>query len=256
MNCKEIESQILDTNEKIFSLKEISTLETASSILDDIKSLSMSDAVFALDEMGAKLKRFSDSIDLGHPDLKKFYEGQFVSNENGSFNRHVKTVLGIAEFIKSNDMPSSYLLAAKSLLKSHPYYSKLINCIDDPVDNQLHMRFMFSPTTRNFVRFCKRFQSIYFSLNEEDFKVKWGKISNNVFDYSFGNNASQIDIDECNKRKEHLLSYGLKSMAELVSSSIEEIISKHKEDYYHGFNKVNLIDSSLTLAKMLGFEYF
>ena len=223
-------------------------------ILNYIHKIPRSDIVFIFDDLGHKIKSFADIIDLDHPDLTNFCDGQLSGKQQETFSKIALDLISLFLFCKNNDISSSVLEALKQIICKHSVFSKIETCIDSPLENQLHIRFVKYRDYREKIRSTKKCQKIKLNTRLIGSKENWKNYSNNLFEYSRHNNIFQKQIKEADIKRKTFLDHGLTFMAQEIEKDIIKIKSQIDLSRYIGFNKISITYVAIVLAKMCGFD--
>lgn len=223
-------------------------------VLNYIHKLPHSDIVFIFGDLGHKIKSFADSIDLDHPDLTNFCEGQLSGKQQETFSKIALDLISLFLFCRNNDISSSVLEALKQIICKHSIFSKIETCIDSPLENQLHVRFVKYKDYREKIRSTKKCQKIKLNTHLIGSKENWKNYPNNLFEYSRHNNIFQKQIKEADIKRKTFLDHGLTFMAQEIEKDIIKIKSQIDLSRYIGFNKISITYVAIVLAKMCGFD--
>lgn len=241
-SIKITKSNNCDLNEEIGFLKEIQDYH------DDFID-------FALPVLGAKLKSFSNSIDLSHPDLKNLFFGQLTSQDEGKFGRILKDYLTFMHFAESNSLDKSLILAVKKSIKDNPFFNLFNQSIDSPLNNNLNIRFLRNKKDVDFMREDKRVQKVYLNKDYHGKKSLWDSFPEDCLIYQRFKNVYEKDLENLNIRKQKFSDFGLSCMADEIQKSIFSIQCESKDKSFCGFNKVKLDNLAISLAKLSGYEF-
>ena len=241
-SIKVTKSDPCDLNQEIGILKEIQKYD--EEFID-----------YALPVLGAKIKRFSDSIDITHPDLKNLFFGQLTCQDEGKFGKVLTDYFLLISFLKSNSLDNSLLVSIRKSIKDNAYYGLLNKSIESPLNNNLNIRFMKSQKDVDTMREKKRVQSVYLNQNYHGSQSHWDCFPENCLIYQRFNNIYEKDLEKLKVRKNQFSDFGLICMAEEIQKSIFNIECESKDQSYFGFNKVKLDNLAVLLAKMSGYEF-
>ena len=223
-------------------------------ILNSIHKLVPSDISFIFGNLGHKIKSFAEIIDLDHPDLTNFCEGQLSGKEQETFSKIALDLISLFLFCKNNDISPSVLEALRQSVCKHNVFSKIETCIDSPLENQLHVRFVRYRDYREKIRSTKKCQKIKLNTCLIGGKENWKNYSNNLFDYSRYNNIFYKQIKEADIKRKTFFDHGLTFMAQEIEKDILKIKSQIDSSRYLGFNKISITYVAIVLAKMCGFN--
>lgn len=199
-----------------------------------------------LGNLGKKIKKFIESIDLNHPELEDFYNKNFINKEN-DFGKIILDYLKICCLIVSNTN-SNYIIKNFIEFFSKDFnYQKLEKIIDSPLNNQLNVRFLKNKQDRESVRSTKKQQSI--SIDN----YSWADLPDDFLDYARYQNSYNKNIEEALEVKKNFLNHGLKFMADEIDKNIEEIKKEIDKNNNFGFNKISITFAAKLAAKMSGF---
>lgn len=256
MNFEDIEFQ----QEKIIDSIKITKSDPCDfnqeiGILKEIQKYDKDFIDYALPVLGAKIKRFSDSIDAAHPDLKNLFFGQLTSQDEGKFGKILIDYLVLINFLKSNSLDNSLLMSVRKSIKDNAYYGLFNQSIESPLKNNLNIRFMKSKKDVDSMREKKRVQSVYLNQNYHGSQSHWESFPDNCLIYQRFNNVYEKDLEKLKMRKNQFVDFGLFSMADEIEKSIFSIECESKDQSYFGFNKVKLDNLSIALAKLSGYEF-
>lgn len=195
-----------------------------------------------LGDFGIEFKNFLKLIDPSHPDLdfifKNYYGGSkdFIENYLGLFK--------IIKYAKKNNHLSSLFFLENSLkpFNKNSLFNKFYN-----------IRLLKNQKERNRLRSLKRPQHIdlYFIYKENrDF---WDDYPDSFYIFERNNTSYKKDILISEKKKKRYELMGCHQLAKEVEDSIEDI--KSFNTLYYGFHKINVITSSILLAKILKYNF-
>lgn len=222
-------------------------------ILKIIQSYSQDEVQNALGDFGARLWRFSRSVDISHPDISRIYNGSLVGCQAGTFSKSISDILKIIVDGASWNISPNIIHHLRLLLPVDSNYVQLYRTIDDVSLNQLHLRLSLDRVLLEIIRERSSCHSVHpYSFNFCTDVVTWDNCPENFSYYERYVNKYQCDIDEAKKRVQHFSSHGLTSMATEIEKSIAEL--ENKVEQYYGFNKLHISDASIILAKMMGYE--
>jgi hypothetical protein len=252
MNYELLKAQQNDLLEKIYSPYKKDTLSNSEGVLKDIESLSLDDCIFAFGEFGQRLKLFCDEIDISHPDLSSVYNGHLVGYKENTFSQECVDFLKLIYFVKQNKLSLNILKNLRDSIFLNQYFSKIDKCIDSPLKNQLHIRFLKDKKLREKTRLTKKTQHVFLSDSLLRIKTYWEDCPEDLNQYiRISSDINKSDqVKKASNRFKNLLDHGLTNMADEVDRQIKQI----KEDIYFGFNKVTLPFVSTVLAKICGFN--
>ena len=197
MNFEDIEFQ----QEKIIDSIKITKSDPCDfnqeiGILKEIQKYDKDFIDYALPVLGAKIKRFSDSIDAAHPDLKNLFFGQLTSQDEGKFGKILIDYLVLIEFLKSNSLDNSLLMSVRKSIKDNAYYGLFNQSIESPLKNNLNIRFMKSKKDVDSMREKKRVQSVYLNQNYHGSQSHWESFPDNCLIYQRFNNVYEKDLEK------------------------------------------------------------
>jgi len=191
---------------------------------------------------GMGMQRFALAIDLNnpHPDLSANHE--CFDDLSSSFGLLVQDLLRIvsigdlsSEIIE--DLSATFGRAYRRLSYSYK--------LEDPVVDQLHVRFVPSRTHRDYIRSSRCVTHI------EMPDLAPPEISD--FSESHRDHRKyQKDIAEAKKRLKHFEEMNLPAMSENIKDSIKSM--KEESGEYYGFNEISLVMTASILAESMGYE--
>lgn len=255
MICGDVDNHQLQFLEKIYESKPHGPPRKLTGILKTILSCSNEDVLVALGSFGIKLKIFASYIDkeIPHPDIFSVYDGELVSEVEGSFSRDAGDVLKI---VAENSWISGAVLASlERFVKRHQTYDSLMQAIEDPWKNLLHVRFVPSRDQRDAIRLNKRIQDVNTDLLYRRGLEFWESQPSDFKSYMRWSCMYQSDIDQASIRHKHFSDLGLSLMASEIRNSIDKLRKEAETSQYFGFNKISLTSASVVLAKQSGFKY-
>lgn len=255
MICGDVDKHQLQFLEKVYESKPHDPPRKLAGIMKTIMSSSNEDALVALGAFGIKLKIFASYIDqeIPHPDIFSIYGGELVSEVEGSFSRDAGDVLKI---VSENSWISGAVLAnLERFVKKHDFYDLLVQAIEDPWKNLLHVRFVPTREQRDVIRLNKRVQDVNTDLIYRRGLEFWESQPSDFKSYMRGSCMYQSDINEASARHKHFSDLGLSLMASEIQNSIIKLQRDAESSRYFGFNKITLTSASVISAKQSGFKY-
>ncbi len=237
---------------EVFSTKHIDHKCETYGIIKTIRNYTYEETKNAMDDLGPKLKKFSELIDLEHPDLHRIFNGCLVGENDGTFSKDACDLLKLLSYGQNWNLSKNIIKALKSSLKVHEYST--INEIEDPQIDKKHLRFISDCNLRNQLRSSRKNYLVPMTSIQRSQSKIWEQLPDDFIQYHRYNNKYQSDIDEAFKREKYFNNHGLTEMALSISKSISEKQLKLKNDQYYGFNKISLTHAAVILAKMSNFQ--
>lgn len=199
-----------------------------------------------LGELGKKIKKFIEYVDLNHPDLENFYNKNFINKEN-DFGKIILDYLKLCCLIVSNTNSNYILNNFKNFFYKDSNYQNLEKIIDSPLNNQLNVRLLKNKQDRELIRSTKKRQNV--SID----KHSWNDLPEDFSDYARYQDFYHKNIEEALKVRKNFLDHGLKFMADEIDKNIEEIQKEIDKNNNFGFNKISIVFAAKLAAKMSGF---
>jgi hypothetical protein len=254
----DIEKCQLQFLEKIYEQNQNAPSKELTGILKNILNYSSTEIRYAMGEFGIRLNAFSSSIDRQdpHPDLFAIYDGELVSDLDGSFSRDASDMLRLASYGNQWGVSSSVMENLRRIINKHKSFDMLSSVINNPSENSLHVRFVSNRKERDLIRLNKRMQSVSTEILYKRGFQFWISEPVDFSGYCRGMSLYQSDLDEAKSRHKHFYDLGLKSMAGEIQRSIDKLEDLAKNTQYYGFNKIALTSASVILAKQSGYLYF
>jgi hypothetical protein len=249
----DIEKQQEKILERIYERNKSQPVQELTGILQIVLSSPYEEIRYAIGDFAAKLRAFAFRLDKEspHPDLFDLFDGELVSEKEGSFNRDVSDLIKMCAYGQKIGVSNLILEKLKSLMTNHKMFPVISKVIDDPEDNLLHVRFVPLRTAREIIRSRKKTQLYNINLiSKKDFDLEPDDFSQ----YTRKSNLYQKDIDEAQNRLDHFMNLGLKMMADEIKSSIRLMQKNFTESQCHGFNKISLMSAIIILAKQSNFK--
>lgn len=256
MICGDVDNHQLQFLEKVYESKPHDPPRKLTGLIKTITSCSNEDVLVALGAFGLKLKIFASYLnnEMPHPDIFSIYNGELVSEVEGSFSRDAGDILKI---VSENSWISGAVLASlERFVKKHQTYDSLLQAVEDPWKNLLHVRFVPTREQRDIIRLNKRMQDVNTDLIYRRGLEFWASQPSDFKSYTRGSCMYQADIDEASARHKHFSDLGLSLMASEIQNSINKLRMEAETSQHFGFNKITLTSASVILAKQSGFEYY
>jgi hypothetical protein len=209
----------------------------------------------AFKDFGARLKSFANAIDLEnpHPDLFNLFDGQLTGPGEDSFNQTACDVLRLVAGADFN-LSLRVLGSLRDAVCKHPA-ARLMRHLDNPHNNQLHVRFVKSAKCRNAIRAMKKVQIVGLGLLYGEGEPYWNEAPSD-FDLFWRNvNRYEKDIKHAQERQLYFKGFGLEEMSRAIENSMDQMRAACEANQYYGFNPIDLTLASTILAKMLGYEF-
>ena len=258
MICDDINTHQKQHLENIYKTKPCEELPRFSGILSEILKHKSEDIQYALGNFGLNIKNFVSVINTEspHPDLYRLFDGDLVSDVEGSFGRDAADVLKLAAYGKEIKLSQVVLDNLKKSVTKHKNYKAIFKSLDHPKDNLLNVRFVPLKCARDEIRARKVMQVVNTNLLYKKGCVFWKASENHFMSYARHENMYKSDIDEACSRRDHFNNLGLKIMGEEIEKSVEALKKQSTDSQYFGFNKISITEAAIILAKQLKFEYF
>lgn len=206
---------------------------------------------FTLGKVGQKLRLFAQNVDFQHPDIAFVFDGIIANDQD--FAQECMELLVIGQFARDKNLKRIIPALGKTLTKEYLTRS-IINKIDVPANNRMHVRLLKDVNDREEIRMTKRMQIIdLHSLYKKGEEI-WNVQPDNFTRFLRFDTAYQDDIDIAEKKANRYEELGCISLAAEVRKSIESF-REHKEQSYYGFNRITMTNAAIILAKSLGYIY-
>jgi hypothetical protein len=243
--------------EKIYESKPHDPPKKLTGLIKTILSCSNEDILASLGPFGIKLSVFASHIssESPHPDIFSIFDGELVSEVEGSFSRDVGDVLKLVSQQGRQWISAAVLDNLKKFVTKHKSYEILSQAIDDPCKNLLHVRFLSLRNLIDDVRLNKRMQEVNTDLLYRRGFTFWMSEPSDFKSYTRGSCLYQSDIEEACIRHKHFSDLGLSLMATEIQGSVEKMRRESAESQHFGFNKISLTSASVILAKQCGYKY-
>lgn len=234
---------------------ESTTTEPVSGILTECQNYSDEVLEVAFGDFYKNLKAFATSVDLSHPDLRVVYDGQLVSPYEASFSKDSCDCLKLTKYSLENNLSKTCLDAIRKLIARSDHYKTISNCLDDPINNCLHVRMCPSRSRRDRLRRNKIHQVIRLDPLYKKGLDYWDEHLESFEGYVRGQMRFQRDISEGQQMYDRFIGHNLTGMAGEIKRTIDALEIRSAAEQYYGFNKISLISASIILAKMIGYRY-
>ena len=254
MNFERIKAQQDLILKRIYSSFVEPEKSPATGILNKISTVKLNEIDLIFGHIGHKIKSFVEIIDLDHPDIDNFLEGHLAGEKKGTFSKISLDLIDIFNFCKGKDISFSITECLQNKIYESDIFSKLENCIDSSLDNQLHVRFVKNIDHREKIRSTKKFQNIKLNTVLAGGKDTWDNYPDGLFNYSRYNNMFSKNLFDAKARTKAFIDHGLIFMAEEAEKKIKEINYQERSSKYFGFNRISVIYAAIILAKMCGFN--
>jgi hypothetical protein len=250
----DVELQQKEILGRIYSSDQLKEQTEVDGLLKVIRDYSVEEVSYVMGEFGTRLRAFSYSIDLTHPDLRRIFNGQLVGETDGTFSKDACDLLKLAVYGRGWGLSPNVLENLKQVIKKHDYFKILNQVVDSPLENQLHVRFVPTPLLRQQIRYSKRAQPVSLVTLYKNGKSMWDSHPDNFQCYYRYTNRFQKELNQIEERKNHFLNHGLTAMASEIQKAIDEIKLKAVNETYYGFNRISMVSVCIILGKMLGYE--
>ena len=255
MNYKDVEARQEAILKSIYDCGQAPQISEVGGILSDVRKPSDWTIQAALGDFGLLLKNFSTQIDLSHPDLRNLFDGQLVSDAEGSFNMDATALLKLGTYAFQQGVPQNIADQLKKLLSKGDYFKTISPSIDSPFENCLHVRFVPERSGRDTIRLSKRMQTVGLSSVYKAGSSVWGQQPDRFDDFVRNHNRFERDIKEAETRMKHFSDFGLTSMVEAIRASVDQLTALATKEMYYGFNRISPVTAAVILGKMLHLDY-
>jgi len=249
MNIKKIKEEQKEIIKNIFDSKFKSS-KIKLTFLKKIISIKDNVLFYSLGSVGEKLKNFAKLVDLEHPDLVSLFDGQLVGNKVNTFSKRAIDNINVVEYCLKNNVSIDFLIEITSYINNFEIIKNIEKIIDSPVKNKLNIRFLKCEKKRQKIRKYKKNQIInqYF-ITKNEF-LKYEKIKKSLIQFSRKNNEYLDNIKQIENMKKTLLEVGLQEMSVNINEKINIKLKEIENFKYFGFNKIEINNITLNLAKL------
>lgn len=207
---------------------------------------------YAFGDLGVNLGRYTQSLDLNHPDVISVLDGLFQDGQR--FSQACLELLGLAEYARHQGM-SHVFPDMGSLLVREMLSKAVVKRLDTTSLNRLQVRLIKDPAERDGMRLTKKMQVIdlegVFRKGEE----AWASQPDSFKKFLRFDSAYDEELEAARKKMRRYEELGCHALAKEIAKSIEAF-SQNVEQSYYGFNRITMTNAAVVLAKSLGFSFF
>ena len=206
---------------------------------------------YAFGDFGYNLGRYTQSLDIGHPDVVSILDG--ILGDNQMFAKYCLELLQLAEYAKTNQMSYVFPDIGQSVVRE--LVSKSVaKRLDGSVHTRSHVRLVADPTERNEIRFTKRIQNIDLSGVYRKGEEVWLSQPDSFKKFLRFDSAYEDEVRGAERKVKRYKELGCHSLAAEIAKTIEAF-KENMEQSYYGFNRITMTHAAIILAKSLGFSY-
>jgi hypothetical protein len=241
--------------ERVMVEKEALPPPPVCSLLTRLQLYTAEERRYCFGTHGLNFFAFADNIDLEHPDLNNLFFGQLTEDRPGYFGRDSSDLLKLASYGINFSMSQYVLHNLKRVITQHEMWNEISRKLDDPHRNQLHVRLVKDKNERNKIRKSKRTQPIELRVLFKKGNRLWENTPEDFGVFIRDEIRYGLQLQKALERLDHFQKLGLSCMAEEVKKSVDFLEAKARFDLYLGYNKINLTQAAVILAKMIGCEF-
>lgn len=242
---EKVQKESLDSIYEDTNLEQVIVPDLRRSVLSKIRDYDIEVAADALGlKLAHKVRDFANAIDLEHPSLVDLFEGELIS---GGFSEDCCGLLNIASFARKEE--PTFRARIKKMIVKGKVYRSIEKLVDNPVDNQLHVRFVKDKSTRDSIRATKCMQTINLSIIDKKGNEIWDFYNGSFDRFVRNNNIWQQEIEEAKQELDRFKRLGCLDLAGGMQKDIEGFESQVR-DIYYGFNRIPMTYAAIILAKV------
>lgn len=204
--------------------------------------------------LGPALTRFSRDIDIKHPSLLTLYDGDLVSEREGSFSSYACNLLKLATYSFSANISYEVTICLQDIMKDHIKWLEFKKSIDSPFKNGRHIHLIPDRGKRDKLRKEVRPSHIDLRLLKKKGIDLWESQPSHFNQFYRYVGQYDQDREKALVKHDHFKKFGLYSMALELGKTLNLIEKKTADQTYLGFNRISYTQAAIILSKLAGFE--